>query len=439
MAFIYKTLVEVKLMHEFFLTDKDGKNIFELNNQNQRLDFLAKRFDLETPAINRDLSFQFPEAFKQLYERLHLKIIPSFSGFKIVTQVIRHLLTNGTIVFKPMIAIPSDLSIMVTMNKKNSDFDRYTDSRYFRNTPSNYFFSTEGISTPKTFPYLVGSINPFDPAIQYEQGQLAFFAPNDIRTFYKNLSSDVWLPVKGQAFANDSDALLLPLKFSYTLKPTANETQLKVNLKRNGGTSLTSFSVSDTEGIRRIKMDFSSLKDHLSIDNSLSTENEVYVVEVKGSDGYMDSFNVMFSDTFFSRDSWAVVQLKCKSNSPGFNLVDDEGYITMRKDPSGIWQQAPVFEIPVRSRFLYWRYLNNKGKNLKLTADLNKFLAKDGIALLSLRPRAVTRSWFLFNNATDTDSKLLPNPESLEIKKDEHDRLLLDVFVPESGLFPVLP
>jgi len=44
MAIIYKTLFEVKLLHEFYLTRKDGNTIFALPDQPARLKFLLDEY-----------------------------------------------------------------------------------------------------------------------------------------------------------------------------------------------------------------------------------------------------------------------------------------------------------------------------------------------------------------------------------------------------------
>lgn len=37
---VYKILFEMRLLHEFYLTDKEGKNIFDFPAQADRLNFL---------------------------------------------------------------------------------------------------------------------------------------------------------------------------------------------------------------------------------------------------------------------------------------------------------------------------------------------------------------------------------------------------------------
>ncbi len=67
MAVIYKTLFEVKLMHEFFLTDKNGDPVFALPDQKDRINMLMNEFTSDRKSINADLLFKFPDNLLSVY------------------------------------------------------------------------------------------------------------------------------------------------------------------------------------------------------------------------------------------------------------------------------------------------------------------------------------------------------------------------------------
>ena len=95
MKLIYKTLFEVKILHEFYQTEKAGNTIFDLDLQENRMSFLKQRFYSMSKNINSDLQFIVPESAKSLFKDYLLKLIPSYSGFKVLCSVQAKLNPSG--------------------------------------------------------------------------------------------------------------------------------------------------------------------------------------------------------------------------------------------------------------------------------------------------------------------------------------------------------
>ena len=74
MALIYKTLFEVKVLHEYYLSKSSGNNIFKKANAIDRLNFLNEEFKSNLASIDDDLSYDFPEVLKETYNSYHIKI-----------------------------------------------------------------------------------------------------------------------------------------------------------------------------------------------------------------------------------------------------------------------------------------------------------------------------------------------------------------------------
>ena len=64
MPTVYKTLFEIKLLHEYYLTREDGTVVFSESNQVDRLAFLEEEFSKDKPSISDDVSFEFPKKIK---------------------------------------------------------------------------------------------------------------------------------------------------------------------------------------------------------------------------------------------------------------------------------------------------------------------------------------------------------------------------------------
>ncbi|MBL7699280.1 MAG: hypothetical protein JNK79_14035, partial [Chitinophagaceae bacterium] len=157
MSLIYKTLFEVKLTHEYYHTASDGQTIFSLNNQPDRLSFLESEFEKGRPSILQDLDFRFPKSLEKFYSDQNIKLLPSYSGVKVLTRVRQTTLPDNSLVFEPFTLLPENIFIRIV--KKNSAFASYTQSKIKEGLSAGYFFSSDTITSTKTFPFLTSDIS----------------------------------------------------------------------------------------------------------------------------------------------------------------------------------------------------------------------------------------------------------------------------------------
>src|SRR5450759_5751346 len=91
MELIYKTLCEIKLEHEYFLTEEDGKNLFSESDPLKRLAQLELAFEKNRESMDRDIDFDFPDMLKESYKEYGLKLLPSYSGCKVLILSLIHI------------------------------------------------------------------------------------------------------------------------------------------------------------------------------------------------------------------------------------------------------------------------------------------------------------------------------------------------------------
>lgn len=439
MSLLYKTLFEVKLMHEFYLTGKDGKTVFELSNQTDRINFLLNQFSEGRPTINADMEFKFPQDLETKYNNYNLKLLSSYSGFKVAVRVNQLILPDTTLVYEPLTPLPDDFNIYVQLIKRSGAFESYTHSGIYNPAASTYIFSNENISGTKTFPFITNDISAFDSSHSYTQGDIASYGVNDIREYYRDAVGDQWEPLAGSTFANENDSLLVPLKFYYSFVNITNITSAVFALKDKNGNSIKTITVNSNDFLQKTLLDFSDVAGAISIPESFQYPDIIFSLEVSGSNGYLKSHHLIFNDTLYSRENWGLVNIKTKVTNSSFNLLANDGFLIKRKIPPQIWNEAPIFEIPIKSRFPFWRFINDKGKELKLAVSLTDYLFKEGKILLSKRPRSISGSYFMLQKVGSTNTIYVPNPLNYDLKKDSKERLCFDVMVPESELFPIIP
>ena len=141
MSINYKTLFEVKLLHEFYLTNSNGDTIFTLASQQDRLQFLKAEYDLERASVDDNLSFIFPQELEQTYKNYHLKLFSTYSGFKVAMRVNQKTLPDGSLVYEPFAPLPDKFGINVLFLKKGDAIDAFTNKRISTALTAAYFFS----------------------------------------------------------------------------------------------------------------------------------------------------------------------------------------------------------------------------------------------------------------------------------------------------------
>ena len=147
MRTLYKPLFEVKLLHEFYLTDRSGNNVFELSAQADRLDFLFHKFESFADEINSDLSYEIPETCKDLLKNYGLKLLPSYSGLKLLIEAKLKKLASGVSTYEPIHKLEDDLHIPILIKRRTSRIDSITNQKLERNINSYYFFSNDSKPT----------------------------------------------------------------------------------------------------------------------------------------------------------------------------------------------------------------------------------------------------------------------------------------------------
>jgi hypothetical protein len=437
---VYKILFEVKLLHEFYLTDRNGSNIFSIATQAGRLNFLKSRFDTNDENINGDVDFMVPIQAKAIFDNYDLKLLPTYAGFKVVISVIPQKLLDGTVVYEPKNTLPNDLGIPVLVVKKGNQLNNFTNSKLEKTLPTAYYFSNDTtVSGNRIPPFLTADVSAFDAAVSYEQGELVKFAANDYREFYKDDSDTVqWISLSGNAFANENDRLLLPLNFYYAFPQNSAVTQVNFTLSDSDGLEVDKFDFKNDKALNKVRLTIDKKKVKV-LPVVIANEKSIYTLTVTGNSGYNKTHRVVFyQDEKEIRDSLGLVLMKVKTSATAYNLLDNTGKLIAKKQSDGTYNPAPpVFEVNFKSKPSFWRYINNARKNLKSGLHTDLLLLKNG-TLISKVPKALTYTSTLFRKPDNT-LYYLPNPEPYQPVTFEKDKMYSDIMVQESALFPLAP
>lgn len=434
---IYKILCEVKWLHEYYLTHDKGETIFEKPAQPDRLDFLFGRFVKDLPSIHEDLQF-LEHPLNKTFRNYHIKVLPSYSGFKLAVKCKKEKLGDGTVVYSPIIPLPDQLCLRVMIREKN-DIHRFTAETSPKPLNGIWYFSSNNIPHAKTFPFLSSPVSAFNIGQSYVQSEIALHA-GVAKEFLNNGAPDPWLALPGTQYINTNDAHLLPLSFNYRFDAFENITAASFTLKDSTSAVVKKIDLAASMPMQTVSVSFRTNEEIVKVvKHDAVNANQLYSLEVTGSGGYARTFtNLLFAhDEIEAGHFSGTIDLVIKPASANFHLLDASGNLFTRILPAGTKQPAPVFELWMKSKSSFWQYANNRQRKFKLTPATQDLLADNSGVLISKNPIHMTYTPINLKKP-DNSFMFLPNPDpTLEVKRDGN-KLLLNMQVPASNLFPLL-
>jgi hypothetical protein len=430
MAIVYKILYEVNILHEYYLTRADGSNIFELTTASEKQAFLLDDFDKNRDSISSILSFEISRSDQAVFDQYKLKLLPTFSGFKIAIAVHSVSKVGGFFAYVPINPIPDDLSIHVMLNMKSAKIEQITNGRVVRNFASSWFFTNQNVNGFKSFPFLTQAVTAFDPTKSYEQGELAKFDLGGIQSFYTDAEGNaIWddqIDVEG--FANENDRMIVPYAFYYSFNTPYTISKAKFTLYDSNQVVIESLQFTSIKGAQNVYLQFSKSK-LVSV-----TDSGFYRLTVEGNNAYEQEHTVAFHED--AGKFWGMICMKTKVDNAEFNLLkEDRSLISIMKPEGFMDPTPPLFEIPFRSRRTFWRYGNDR-RNPIQEDIFTDFLTPISGKLITKKPMPLTHVSTLFKN--DAGVTYLPNPKPGDPFRIENNKIYSDILVPESkDLFPI--
>ena len=435
---IYKTLFKVQILHEYYLTNSDETTVFD--NLNNKDSFLTENFGRNIPSVSDDLLYELPQVIQDMFSNFHLRLVPDYAGFSVFTEVRENFLADGAIAYKPLVQVPAAGNLIVQLSLKNNLLNIVTDSRINKTIPGAYYFTNEDIITARKFPALSANIPLFDPSYIYEQGEL--YVDDQGKIFQFDLDE----PVSGFGYANTRDQLLVPLQFTYSFDKADNVTQAIFELKNNKGKIVRTYNFENELPLQKVTINFrnnqspkldSSIDAITTLPQSIVSAENIYTLNVTVNNTKTMMHKLIFwEDDSLLNKCWAVINIKPAVTNADFCLFNPDGTIKYSKLPDGSATPAPVFEVRLKSRILYWRYINNKFAKLKGgTGD--PFLEQEGNNLVSKKPRPSSYLPLLYKDDSDNSLHYLPNPESNDRIIVDGEKFYANIFVPESKMFPL--
>jgi|GEM_PF-273369 len=456
MRILYKILFEVKVLHEYYLTNPPDDSIFSQATPQGRMQFLLARYSEDVASVNEDLSFLLTREQVALFRNYHLVLINSYSGFQVAAEVSSSKLPDGSTVYEPLVPLPDDLNLLIGISENRPFMDQITNGRLNTAVQAARYFSNEKVFDPKEFPCLSSPLQPTTAGYPYEQGELASFGPGDIRAYYyydvgNPPLKDQWLPVPGDGFSGEQDRIVVAPRFYYLFAAGDAVSSAVFELKDGNGQSVDTRSVGNTMPLGMVLLDYSALlrpRTDLQLPPVLKTlpankmnDGILYTLTVTGDNGYSRTMPLIFyypDADEVPGSYWGWIHLQRTVSDASFNLLDGAGRLFTRIQPDGTITLHPVFEIRLKSRFTFWRWKNDEGKTLLAPgATIAPMVDLINGEWVSKTPRFVTYRPTYFLNPNDNMYYFLPNPESDTLAEVSRQQFFSNIPVPQSTKFPV--
>lgn len=434
MTINYKILCEVKLLHEYYLSDQDGTTIFDKALQQERLDYLQGRANFRQPSIEKDLSFEVPEPTQTLFSNYKMRLVRSYSGFKIFTAVKEQALGGGIKGFRPELSLPDSLPIIISLKPQTPVLETLSNSPLRKALPAKYYFTNRNLGEAQSFPTLSRPLPLRNDSLTYGQGDLVL-DPGDnlIKAFFfgKDGSSN-WHVVNGSGFASSNDLSLLPPEFYYGFSKADAITSATFTLKNSVGDVVSSVTKNGSL-LEQVRLDFSTAAP-VALDGVSTALPEPHTLEVAGSGGFARVHSVVFaSRKLAASGTWGVIHLNPRVTDPQYNLVGDDGLLFTRRNADGTKTPHPIFEVRVKSRFSFWKYISQTGEKILDNATLHPFLDYDAASGSFETKRMLNASYL----PADFGSLGIPSPETDTFLESDKKRVFISIRVPKSNLFKV--
>lgn len=419
---IYKRLFEIRILNDYYLTAKNTSFFSSILSDNDREKIIESKLSSGNLNISKDLDISIHDQFDNILRNQRIKIAKTPLGIMAAIEVEKSELVDGTIVYKPVIPLTSDIKLIFTVKQKNDRFSNFTIGRIKPRFPSTYLFDNLNLDGTKGFPSLSLPIEPFDNQITYETGELADITGVLKEALIENNSSAAsnWRIVDGNGFASERDRQLLPRKFTYNFSHISGVTSATVVLSDEDANVLKTINITSPDSFSSVFLDFE--KD--DSDNEIVFGN--YQISVTDGASYTDSKKVYFNDVLYNSYTYAILEITPVTTDPQFLLVSPDGFLRHRIPPVGNAVQAPIFEIKLRNRITFWRFTSTEPFAGPSPDHLEPGATNN--ILQSIQPKGLSKVPIALDFPPDPPV-LYPNPDVSPLKYETDGKIYSDVSI----------
>lgn len=432
-VYIYKRLVDVKILNEYYLFNSDETSFFDISDASLRAQFLENRLLNGQYNLLKDLVIEPVGDSRRIMQDHKVRLVPLNSGFMLGMEVDESPQADGSLEYKPFIPLSRPLRLAFAIRLKNPLFLSFSGVPLRARMPAIYYFSNDAGWGVPAFPSLSLPMPGFAAGRTYEMGDLALIN-GQLREAIRRTDSSAqadWRAVPGDGYANDNDRALLPHRFAYSFGPGAAVTSAEFTLKDSAGEEVKKITFNPGGALSRVALDF-TFKAPSGGNPPEAIPSGTYQLEISGDNNYSDSKKIILDDILYDRAYLGIVEIKIDKGSGPDALLRDNGSLITRRLADGSKISHPSYEIRIRSRITYWRYISNKKRELNVGPRASPYLTKEGRVLVSNDPRSLSAIPTIFSRENQNtgliETTFLPNPTPSPISE-QGGRIFSDIYV----------
>lgn len=403
---VFKRLFEVQVFHEYYLQDKDGNSIFDLN-ANDRATLLENKILHKQYAAKREFAVKPTEATKTILRNHRLRFANTELGFVIGTETDVEVTDVDNIKYKPCIDIDPNVKLEFILEDHNAYLRSITNMRMSSAYPSAYFFSNKNTQEIDGRLPLSTNVLPFNASKTYEMGELAAFGGSIKEALENTNSSDpsLWMDITDHQYVNEADRTLLPCQFMYHF-PLSNVQNATFVLKTMNNAVVKTVNVNKTSPFQRVPLNLSVVDE--AAYNSPAIETGYYKLQVSNDVGLNIEHIVYIDRSLHETGNLGKIEIQLGDLSPTAGVLDADGYLKTRI-VNGDKILHTIYELRFQARKVYWRYIAKEPFSASDVGSTAPFLAPvSNTTLVSQVPKRLSNTLIPIE---DGGSVFMPMPK----------------------------
>ena len=433
-SIIFKKLFEVQIFHDYFLTTVDGISFFD-KSQAEKAELLTKKLDRNIYNIN-DLFTIEPVGLTKLRLREY-KLIMSKTALGFIVGIEVDVVSQaGEILYKPRLELKNEVNLSFAITSKIPFFNSITNINLSSSLPSIHYFTNKGkeefnetVGPPYTSLPISNKAGEHQNGLNYEMGALVDFGGTikEALQYTDGNTPAHWVDIDDKRFVNNSDKILLPSNFNYSLKKDQNITQVDFILEDESNTVIKSISKSSAGALENVFLNFTKVDE--TDENSDAIPAGKYQLKIKENGGPEVIYQVYLNNDIYDKNIQGVIDIRLDELNSPFSLFDAGGFLKTKIDAANQKVSHPIFEIRFKNRRTYWRYNKEGDFSAAEVAATATHLNHQSEKLISKKPKALTETLVPFINGT---SLMLPHPRMPSIKV-ENGNIFSEIFINQSN------
>ncbi|MEM8527467.1 MAG: hypothetical protein AAF806_10150 [Bacteroidota bacterium] len=437
----YRPLFEVRLLHDYYLNRASSFfHELDLTDDGEKEEIVER---LSHYDISNDFLFKLPSKTKKFLNAHKMVFRTTETGFVVFIKV-KQQINGNTIKYKPFIELEDAFELVIQMYITNPVLPNFTALPMKPVLDAHYHFTNKD-QEDKIYPSLSLPAPSFESGKHYEMGCLVsvggnlFEALKNTAQATSNISD--WKPIDND-FRQVTVADQYVVYASYLPKffPAEEKQQLVLTalfdykFPRSSSVSTAEFVLTPIdvnvaplsiqksgENLKRVSLKFESL------------EEGNYLLTVDAGSYVATHYIRVKADLFDQRNKnqlFAVLAIGHEADLNDFRLFEDDG--SLRMNATQTTTATPIFEVRLRNRATYWKYI--PAKNETVLADSTQLKREEEAGsgrtvYVSKQPQAfLERS--KINIVFDGNNANLPNPIPANIRESE-DRFISEVYLPK--------